>query len=227
MGSFNIWCFIIPLIAAILGAILGWLLRGSSSSKEVEETVIDNGDAEKIAKLKADLEACRTSKSKISNDLDACRSSKTKLSSDLDACLASKAELSSNTNSLNNAASAGLGFAAASINDLSASEPELSFDANAAKLALGKKIIADDLKIIEGIGPKIAQLFNENGVNTWYQLSKTPIERCQEILNLGGKRYEIHNPGTWPKQSGLAFEGKWKELNDLQDYLDGGVEPKN
>jgi len=45
-------------------------------------------------------------------------------------------------------------------------------------------------------------------------------------LNTGGKRYEIHNPGTWPKQAGLAFEGKWKELNDLQDYLDGGVEPK-
>lgn len=227
MGSFNIWCFIIPLIAAILGAILGWLLRGSSSSKEVEETVIDNGDAEKIAKLEADLEACKASKSRISNDLDACRSSKTKLSSDLDACLASKAELSSNTNSLNNAASAGLGFAAASVKDSSASEPELSFDANAAKSALGKKVIADDLKIVEGIGPKIAQLFNENGVNTWYQLSKTPVERCQEILNLGGKRYEIHNPGTWPKQSGLAFEGKWKELNDLQDYLDGGVEPKN
>lgn len=227
MSNMNIWCIIIPLITAIIGFLLGWFLSNQSEESNTNNVDTD-ANADKLAKLQADLEACRSDKTKLSNDLDSCRSSKTKLNLELDACLASKTELSSKiTSSVNNAASAGLGFAAASLNDTGTSEPELSFDANAAKLALGKKIIADDLKIIEGIGPKIAQLFNDNGVNTWYQLSKTPVERCQEILNIGGKRYEIHNPGSWPKQAGLAFEGKWKELNDLQDYLDGGVEPKN
>ncbi len=222
MSNINIWCIIIPLITAIIG----WLLGRFSSNSSDESSNNNNDEADRIASLQADLEACKTSKTKISNDLDRCNSSKAQLKSELDACIASKADLSSKiADTANSATNASLGFAATSLSD-TPSEPELSFDAAAAKLALGKKIVADDLKIIEGIGPKIAQLFNENGVNTWYQLSKTPVERCQEILNIGGKRYEIHNPGTWPKQSGLAFEGKWKELNDLQDYLDGGVEPK-
>lgn len=204
MSNYNIWCIIIPLITAIVGWLLGRFMSNDDSSDENN----NNNDAElnaKIASLKADLDACKSSKSKLSSDLDLCLASKAKLS-------ASAPASPSVTNS----------FAA----DSGSSEPKLAFDAAAAKLALGKKIVGDDLKIVEGIGPKIAQLFNDNGVNTWYQLSKTPIERCQEILNSGGKRYEIHNPGSWPKQAGLAFEGKWKELNDLQDYLDGGVEPK-
>ena len=213
MGNINIWCIIIPLITAIIG----WLLGRFSSKSSEESSNINNDEADRIASLQADLDACRNSKSKLNRELDLC--------------LASKKELASTQASIsnNNSAATNLGFAATAASSLTSaaeSEPSLAFDAAAAKLALGKKIIADDLKIIEGIGPKIAQLFNDNGVNTWYQLSKTSIERCQEILNTGGKRYEIHNPGTWPKQSGLAFEGKWKELNDLQDYLDGGVEPK-
>lgn len=209
MNAFNFWCIIIPLITAIIGWILG---RYCDSKKtEAKETINDNADI--IANLKADLEACKESKLAISKDLDACLAAKATISTKLD-----------------NAASAAtnLGFAAGAASSKEiVKEPELIFDSEAAKLALGKKIVADDLKIVEGIGPKISQLFNENGVTTWYQLSQTPVERCQEILDIGGKRYEIHNPGTWPKQAKLAFEGKWKELNDLQDYLDGGVEPKS
>jgi len=32
----------------------------------------------------------------------------------------------------------------------------------------------------------------------------------------------MHKPDTWPSQSKLAAEGKWQELKDLQDRLDGG-----
>lgn len=223
MNAFNFWCIIIPLIMFLLGWLLGRFYN--RIIKEEKETINDNVDI--IANLKADLEACKKSKLAISKDLDACVASKLAVKKDLDACLAAKADISTK---IDNAASAAtnLGFAAGAASSKEiVKEPELIFDSEAAKLALGKKIVADDLKIVEGIGPKISQLFNENGVTTWYQLSQTPVDRCQEILDIGGKRYEIHNPGTWPKQAKLAFEGKWKELNDLQDYLDGGVEPKS
>lgn len=103
-------------------------------------------------------------------------------------------------------------------------EVPLIFDADAAKAVFGKKIKANDLTVVEGIGPKIKELFHSFDVNTWGKLSETSVERCQEILNSGGERYKFHNPGTWSKQAKLAFEGKWKELLEWQDKLDGGLE---
>lgn len=43
------------------------------------------------------------------------------------------------------------------------------------------------------------------------------VDQLQEILNKVGERFQIHNPGTWPKQSMMAYEGKWQELKDWQD----------
>lgn len=101
---------------------------------------------------------------------------------------------------------------------------EYKFDKEAAFLHLGKKIKENDLTIIEGIGPKIAELFQNAGIKTWEDLSKTPVEKCKEILNGGGERFALHNPGTWPKQAEMAYKGLWEKLKEWQDKLDGGVE---
>ena len=52
------------------------------------------------------------------------------------------------------------------------------------------------------------------------------VEKIQEILDEAGPRYKTHNPGTWPKQAEMAAEGKWDELKEWQDSLNGGVEEK-
>ena len=80
----------------------------------------------------------------------------------------------------------------------------------------------DDLKIIEGIGPKIADLLVEAGIATFAQLAVTTPEAISEILEKAGPQYNIHNPATWPAQSQLAADGKWDELKTLQDELIGG-----
>ena len=85
--------------------------------------------------------------------------------------------------------------------------------------AKGKK---DDLKKIEGVGPKIAEHLNNGGLMTFADVAAAPVERLQEILDAAGPRYRIHNPGTWPQQAALARDDKWDELKELQDRLDGG-----
>lgn len=82
----------------------------------------------------------------------------------------------------------------------------------------------DDLRKVEGIGPKIAELLNNAGINTFAQLGATEVDRIKEILAEAGSRYAAHNPGTWPRQAQMAADGKWDELKVWQDELDGGKE---
>ncbi len=83
---------------------------------------------------------------------------------------------------------------------------------------------ADDLKKIEGIGPKIAEIFNNDGILTFAQLAETSTEKMQELLNAAGSRYASHNPGTWAKQAAMAAAGQWDELKAWQDEMNGGKE---
>jgi hypothetical protein len=98
------------------------------------------------------------------------------------------------------------------------------FNAELVKVVFGKKIRENDLKIIDGIGPKIEELFKTSGIITWKSLSETSVNRLKEILSKAGERYQNFDPGTWPRQSKLAYEGKWQELKDWQKQLDGGRE---
>jgi large subunit ribosomal protein L27 len=83
---------------------------------------------------------------------------------------------------------------------------------------------ADDLKKIEGIGPKIAEIFNQAGISSYAELAASPQDKLKEILTEAGSRYASRNPSTWPQQAKLAADGKWNELKELQDKLKGGLE---
>lgn len=93
-------------------------------------------------------------------------------------------------------------------------------------LPSGKKIKQDDLKMVEGVGPKIEGLLNEGGIHTWADLANADLEEVQAILDAAGSRYRMHNPATWAKQAQLAADAKWEELEAYQDRLDGGREPE-
>ncbi|WP_435136039.1 hypothetical protein [Formosa sp. A9] len=100
--------------------------------------------------------------------------------------------------------------------------PLIAFNAAEAKAIYGKLIKENDLKIVEGIGPKIEQLFHDSGITTWKSLSEASIATCQKVLDGGGEAYKVHNPGTWPEQAKLAYEGQWKKLYEWQQVLKGG-----
>lgn len=85
-----------------------------------------------------------------------------------------------------------------------------------------KKAKKDDLRKIEGIGPKIAGLLKEEGVESFKDLAATSVEKLKEVLVKAGPRFKMHSPLTWPQQAQLAADGKWEELKKLQDELVGG-----
>ncbi len=81
----------------------------------------------------------------------------------------------------------------------------------------------DDLTKIEGIGPKIKQLFYDDGITTFEDLANTDLNKMRAILDDAGSRFRMHNPKTWAKQARLAADGEWDKLNKLQDKLKGGL----
>jgi predicted flap endonuclease-1-like 5' DNA nuclease len=100
--------------------------------------------------------------------------------------------------------------------------------AAAASTASGKSPIGfnyDDLKAVEGIGPKVEGLFNAKGINTWKQLAGCSKEQVADVLASGGERFRILNGNSWPKQAELLAGGKWDEFKAYTDYLIAGVDP--
>ena len=103
-------------------------------------------------------------------------------------------------------------------------EPNTEPTAEAPAKKAGKAIKADDLKIVEGVGPKIEQLLKEGGITTLAIMGETDAEKIREILHAAGARYQMHDPTTWPAQAKIAASGDWDALKELQDRLQGGRE---
>lgn len=98
-------------------------------------------------------------------------------------------------------------------------KPAAKKEAAAKPVTKKASVTADDLKKVEGIGPKIAETLNEAGITTFAQLAKTDAAKISEIIaDVRGN----HVTDTWPAQAKLAAEGKWDELQKWQDELNGG-----
>ena len=87
-----------------------------------------------------------------------------------------------------------------------------------------KKVKAEDLTKIEGIGPKAEEALIGKGIATYAELSKTTPEKIKEILSEASSSLAHLDPTSWPKQAKMAANGKWDELKAWQDEAKGGVE---
>lgn len=101
-------------------------------------------------------------------------------------------------------------------------ESDSKFEKLAAKKLGFSSANPNDLKVVEGIGPKIEQLLKDAGIKTWRELSVTSVERLQEILTAAGDRYKLAVPRTWPQQAQMAADGEWESLRRYQNELKGG-----
>jgi len=94
----------------------------------------------------------------------------------------------------------------------------------APKKAAAKKSSdkGDDLTKVEGIGPKVREVFNEAGIMTFADLAGQKADKLVEILLEANSRYKMFDPTSWPIQAKMAADEKWDELKKWQDEHDGG-----
>lgn len=67
----------------------------------------------------------------------------------------------------------------------------------------------DDLTLIRGIGPKIARILREAGIDTFKRLAQTGPEALREILQAANLR--LADPESWPAQAQLAAQAGLEE----------------
>jgi len=83
---------------------------------------------------------------------------------------------------------------------------------------------ADDLTLIEGIGPKVAKVLGEVGILTFGQLAQSNSDDIQKILNEAGLK--MMDATSWPAQAKLAADDDMDGLKKMQDKLSGGRKAK-
>lgn len=80
--------------------------------------------------------------------------------------------------------------------------------------------VKDDLTVLEGIGPKVAKVLQENGISTFAELASADKAKLRLILDAAG--YKYMEPAGWIDQAVLAAKGDTDGLAKLQSTLKGG-----
>lgn len=84
-----------------------------------------------------------------------------------------------------------------------------------------KPVKPDDLKVVEGIGPKMEKALNAAGILTFAQLAAASDERIRAAIEAGGMRFAPSVP-TWAKQADYAAKGDMDGLKAYQASLTAG-----
>lgn len=79
---------------------------------------------------------------------------------------------------------------------------------------------ADDLTVLEGIGPKVAKILNEAGIKSFADLAKADAAEVDKVLD--ANRLQMLDSEGWIEQARLAAAGDMEGLKKLQDELKGG-----
>jgi predicted flap endonuclease-1-like 5' DNA nuclease len=96
-------------------------------------------------------------------------------------------------------------------------------DLAAAAALFGEPVRHDDLTVVEGIGPKIADLLQrDGGIRTWWELHLADVATLRALLASAGPRFQVHDPSSWPEQAGLLAHGEWEEFQTFVAGLKGG-----
>ncbi len=229
--------------AVLLGGVVGWLFARRSSSTTTSTTstlaAVDTPEVDRLRARVANLEAVVAERDKLKVALDDCQNVSRKNAARADAAVAAAqaadaAAADAKAAVLHAAPAAGVqGFMSADATadttadttadavpaaDVAPPMPDLSI----AATVLGRKVNANDLKVVEGIGPKIEELCHAKGILTWWDLSRTESSTLSAMLNEAGPRFQMHDPASWPEQARLLATGAFEEFKELTDRLDGG-----
>ncbi|MGD1893897.1 MAG: hypothetical protein ACFB15_25295 [Cyclobacteriaceae bacterium] len=228
-GSDATWEIIIMLLVAfVLGYILRYLIGQGSAShlkeleaentrltgrvKELERSVSE--EKRSAIRLTEELNDCRKNSTpaeqlaELEQSLADMRQQNSQLQSELSLCLASKKETGANESEV-----------------VEESNPLIGITDNSSSVVVEAPPVPDNLKIVEGIGPKIEGMLNSEGIYTFAQLASANRQRVRDIMATEGPKFlAIHDPTTWPNQAKFAAEVHWDDLETYKGQLKGGRE---
>lgn len=193
LAKFLVW----GLLLAFVGGVIGWMLRSLTCRRQVaaaRAATVDNTELERLQHRVANLEPVVAERDRLREQLAQSRPGR------------SRAQAAATADAVDTG--------------LVEDAPEL--DLAAAAAVLGGAVRLDDLTVVEGIGPKIAELCHGVGIHTWRDLASTDVGLLRTMLEDAGPRYTMHDPSTWPQQAMLLSEGHWTEFKTLTDELTGG-----
>ena len=214
----------------IVPAILGWLIgrammmKWKTRTEELETEVINL--KKKISGLEDELEACRKRGDELESDLNKCRAKYKDLERRFSSLQGKYNDLESEniilkskkdeSNDVQKIADIKETKPVEKIIVPPAPKPPVTEAAGivAGTAGSGKwaKLKTDNLQIIEGIGPKMNEVLNENGIKDWSVLAASSLEELKAILAKYGDKYKIIDPSDWAKQASYAANKDWEGL---------------
>lgn len=221
------------LLAVLLGIVIGWLLRSVAAKRQVERARaahLGAGDRDELDLLRqrvAELEPAAAERDRLRAELDGAgrdETSPTAVQPVVSQPVVSQPSPSDPVDPVETVdhVPADPPPIAAAPEPVPPDAPPAAPDLAAAAATIGSRVVADDLTVVEGIGPKIADLCHGIGIRTWADLAETEVSLLRTMLNDAGQRFKAHDPGTWPQQAALLAQGAWDEFVALTDRLDGG-----
>lgn len=185
------------LVAILLGVILGWILWGRFRSRMLKAEAERDDYHKRFTDLEKEYSSLKYAHDELTREAGTFRSHIGNLEADKAVLQAQLARL----------------------------KEQMSHEEGDPGMVTGRSLgKEDDLKIIEGVGPKIEKLLKDAGIHSYQDVVNAPVEKIREILDAAGSNFKLADPSTWGKQAKLADEGKWDELKELQDKLKGGRE---
>jgi len=205
------WAWV--LLGVMLGIAIGWLLRSIAAKRQVARARnhhVDTAELERLRGRVANLEPVASDRDRLRIELDECRA---------------RAVTDPDTGESVDAGRPAAGVPPEPPHLAPTPDPATvpaAPDVSQARAVLGVSVTLDDLKVVEGIGPKIELLCHGIGIRTWFDLSTTEVSLLRTMLADAGSRFGSHDPATWPEQAGLLANGRWTDFKALTDGLRGG-----
>ncbi len=228
LGTWALWL----VAAALIGGIVGWMLRGVQSSPAAGADAAE-GELERLRAEADGLRAVGADRDRVQAELERMRAAADSIDADLLSTVTGErnelVELVASQESSIGELRVRLWNAEARARDLQALLDAVAVDGMppmpdvaAGSLILGVPVTHDDLTLIEGVGPKIAQLCVARGLTTWWRVANADLDLLRSMLAEAGPKFQVHDPTSWPQQARLLANGQWEKFKTLADALRSG-----
>lgn len=227
LTTFALWLA----LAAVVGAVVGWLVRGARRPVEPPDDGNVGALEHEVQSMAGDLHRLSADRDRLAGELAAAQAELTsavqrdelaavvaerdRLAAELDAHEPAVAELRVRLWNAEARVIELKGIVDAHTTGLAPPPPDLVAGAR----VLGVPVTLDDLTLIEGVGPKIAELCRQRGITTWWSMANYDLDLLRNMLAEAGPKFAVQDPTTWPHQARLLANGQWEKFVALASAL--------